>query len=389
MSSPSPDIIPQSESPAAGSRESALVVTAVFIALLFLPGTYHVIFGLAQEDVQRWTQWLHGEEPPEAIRKIETDLDQRFVLAQVTRTLMSGVPIKPLRLDPEHDVVPGADGFRYYGVDVQVARNAGFLDPRLDRGGRAAHAIVDLSRQLSQRGIHLLVVPIPAKSSIYPERLNPKYDLARGPDLNVHHAGWISRLREGGVDVLDLTDSFWTQRYGPDGELLYPLWDSHWSARGMELGAVAIASRIRPHLAGAAPASPFKTRTRQRIQAGDLHNLDPELGDGTPPPIVPEFHRQLYDDNGPVVPGGEAPVLVIGDSYAALEVEEGGGLSQQIMAELNTPVQSAALIGAKGDSMRSILRSDPELLRNKRVVVMAFTIRLLVCCDWNPIPLPD
>jgi len=247
---------------------------------------------------------------------------------------------------------------------------------------------------LKQRGIHLLVVPVPAKSSIYPERLNPKYDVSLGPEVNVHHAGWVQKLRDGGVDVLDLTELYWSQRYvngstNPTA-LLYPPNDTHWSARGMRLAAEQIAARITPHLVGAAPAPPFKTRPRLRVESGDLHALEEGTETSNAPvTLVREEQRQVYDDNGPVLPGDEAPVLVIGDSYAALHVEHGCGLSQQIMAELNIPVQSAAVVGAKGDTMRRVLYNNPAVLKDKRVVVLAFTIRLLVCCDWTPIPLGE
>jgi hypothetical protein len=44
-------------------------------------------------------------------------------------------------------------------------------------------------------------------------------------------------------------------------------------------------------------------------------------------------------------------------------------------------VQSVALWGGSGNNMRAELRPGP--LQNKRVVVFAFTIRLLISGEWD------
>jgi hypothetical protein len=364
------------------SRATALVTTAIFVALICVPGVYHMMYGIDRADLRRWGSWFAAAPTTETMRKIEASFDQRFLPAQVARTLVLGVPVKQLRpLSPE--VVAGIDGFLFNSTDIDVVRSAGFCDKRLDRGRQAAAAIIDLNQQLRARGIHFLVVPVPAKASIYPEKLNPKYDVALGPDLNIDHARWMQNLRDRGVDVLDLTELFWSQRYGSDGLVCYPT-DSHWTHHGMRLAAAQIAAALRPHLTGAPPAPPFKTRLVPYRGVGDLERMEwarPESAG----PSIREDHLQLFDDAGIVQPGDEAPVLVIGDSSAALFVEDGSGLSQAIMAELGIAVQSAAIVGASGDMMRSVLRTHPELLTRKRIVVMAFSVRLLVCCDWSPI----
>src|ERR1051326_9084535 len=173
----------------AAGRWCAIGLTGTFIHALFVPAIYQIRYGFGEADVKRWTRFVR-EEPSasQAIRTIEKDVDQRFLPAQMARTLVAGVPVKPLRKIGDPLTQAGTDGFLFYGVDVRVATGAGFCDRRLDRGTRAAGAIVDLADQLRRRGIHFLLVPVPAKSSIYPEHLDPHYDKSHGPYLNVDHA---------------------------------------------------------------------------------------------------------------------------------------------------------------------------------------------------------
>ncbi|HEV2296564.1 MAG TPA: hypothetical protein VGR35_22160 [Tepidisphaeraceae bacterium] len=367
------------------SRPAALVMTAVFLVLVALPGVYHFAYGLHASDLRRWGQWLRDEPPGDAMRKIETDFDQRFLLARVTRELAAGAPVPALRLSSP-DTRVGPDGFVFYGVDAHVPTAAGFLDPRIERGTRAADAIIALDDQLRRRGIHLLVVPIPAKSSIYPDRLNPAYDISPGPDLNVDHVRWIERLRAGGADVLDLTDAFWAERYEggeSDGAPLYHPTDTHWAHSGTRLASKLIAERVRPYLQNAPRAPPFQTRLVPYVTRGDLRGLMAVAGDALLEPDIREQRRQVCNDEGVVRPGDEAPVLVLGDSYAELHVDQGTGLPNQLMADLGVAVQSAAKVGAKAEELTRPLIADPSLLEHKRVVVLAFTIRLLICCEWK------
>jgi alginate O-acetyltransferase complex protein AlgJ len=228
-------------------------------------------------------------------------------------------------------------------------------------------------------------VPVPSKATIYPDRLAPGYDIAAGPNLNPDHAAWRAALRAKGVDVLDLTDAFWAERNGAEGPVFHRT-DSHWTQRGMRLAARAIAQHLRPMTPDLPRAEPFGTRTFRHAFVGDLRKTTGTGTDADAPDVV-EDCRQLYRQDGPVVPGHEAPVLVIGDSFGALLVEHGCGLSQQLMAETGVAVQSAALVGGHSGGMRRRL-NDPGILENRRVVVFAFAIRQIpLGGDWVPVKL--
>jgi alginate O-acetyltransferase complex protein AlgJ len=236
---------------------------------------------------------------------------------------------------------------------------------------------------LRARGIHLLVVPIPSKAAIYPELLERGYDPRRGPRVNSDHGKWIEQLRRGGADVFDPTELMWAHRYDPQGYVFHPT-DTHWTFRAMDMTAAVIAEKIRPMLSDVAPARKFQTRVMRYDRPGDLFGREGVIPAKESSGGIHEDRVQLFDDNGVVICGNEAPVLVIGDSFAEFFASHGSGLAQTIMRHLGADVQSAAVMGGRGDSMRQML-NRPGILEKKRVVVFAFAIRQIVTADeWHP-----
>jgi hypothetical protein len=358
-----------------------VVMVGCLLPLLFVPGTFHLLYGVDQADAARWRGMWRDEPIARVPRALEEDTNVRFLPAVAARALVNGVPVKQLRVESP-ETREGVGNFVFNGVDYHVTRSAGFLNARLDRGIRAADAMADLSRQLRARGIQLLIVPVPAKASIYPEMVDPAYDLAKGPNLNVDHGRWIQSLRDGGVNVLDLTDALWQLKAT---EPVYFAQETHWSQAAMRLAASRIASELQTADPNLPPADTFATRWVPHRRTGDLAHyvIDGDPAAGT----VQERHLQLIDADAPLLPGNEAPVLVIGDSFAAQFVEEGASISQLIMNELGLKVESSAIYGGKAPN---ILRSlaGKGALDGKRAVVMVFTIRLLICCEWEPVQLP-
>jgi SGNH hydrolase-like domain, acetyltransferase AlgX len=75
--------------------------------------------------------------------------------------------------------VAGVDGWLFLTADLRFLSVGRFWGDSAAAVSRAPRpdcadplpAILDFNNQLKQRGIHLLVVPVPAKAAIYPEKL--------------------------------------------------------------------------------------------------------------------------------------------------------------------------------------------------------------------------
>ncbi|HEX8077322.1 MAG TPA: hypothetical protein VF511_05870, partial [Chthoniobacterales bacterium] len=111
--------------------------------------------------------------------------------------------------------VPGVDGWLFFGGELRLLSLGKFWGTEAAKTSRAhkpdladpVPAILDFQQQLKARGIELLVVPVPPKAAIFPEKIVPGYDLqANDPAPGLHR--FYEELRSAGIDVLDLSALF-------------------------------------------------------------------------------------------------------------------------------------------------------------------------------------
>src|SRR5947207_10451604 len=155
--------------------------------------------------------------------------------------------------------VAGSDGWLFFGGELRLLSLSRFWGNDAAKVSRAHKpdladpipAILDFQQQLKARGIELLVVPVPPKASVYPEKIVSGFDVrAKDPAPALHQ--FYDELRAAGVDVLDLSKLFIEKRDDNRGPVFCKT-DSHWSGIGCVVAAEAIADKIRPKLSGSAP----------------------------------------------------------------------------------------------------------------------------------------
>ncbi len=299
--------------------------------------------------------------------------------------------------------VRGVDDWHFLASELRQVGLGGYLEPGADGGPTPPTGaetgpfatVVDLHRQLAELGVELLLVPIPPKAVIFPEKVSGAVAIPIPvPRLDPALQRLYDRLRAAGVDVLDLTGHFIRERFHPEGPL-YCRTDSHWSGSGCTTAAAAIgdAVRTRPWYADldteSFGASWFSTGIR-----GDL------AGPGGVPGAQEELRlrgviRVAGRDRAAVSPDPGSPVLLLGDSHA-LVFHAGGdlhaagaGLPDQLAFELGLPVDLAATPGpgavAALESLRERVRADPEYWSRKRLVIWCFSARAFGRRDdWRP-----
>jgi hypothetical protein len=261
-------------------------------------------------------------------------------------------------------------------------------------------AILDFKRQLDAAGVELLVVPVPAKAAVYPDRLSDALTVAPGvspPRLDATDEAFCEALRAAGVAVADLAPPFLADRFGMEGPLFCKQ-DSHWSGNGCVVAAREIAGRIkgRPWLKDRkAPA--LASQWRAVEVAGDL--VPP--GSGTAPEKRPaRFVGIRAADGGlePLADDRAAPIVLLGDS-SNLVFHTGGdlhavgaGLPDQLALELGLALDVVAVRGSGATAARinfiRRIKADPNYLKGKRLVIWCFAARELTEGDgWRPLPL--
>src|SRR6478672_702214 len=113
----------------------------------------------------------------------------------------------------------GQDGWLFFGGELRLLSLGRFWGNDAAKVSRAHKpdladplpAILDFQQQLKARGIDLLLVPVPPKASVYPEKIVPGFDV-RTKDPAPELQRFYEELRASGVDVLDLRKLFVAKR---------------------------------------------------------------------------------------------------------------------------------------------------------------------------------
>ena len=269
-----------------------------------------------------------------------------------------------------------------HGSYWEKAGRGGLPDP--------ATEIVRYHQDLKEIGITLLLVPVPAKASIYPE----KYQNASPPEAVTKNAPFYEILRKGGVDVLDLEPLFATEI--AKGAKLYCEQDSHWSPLACEL----VAAKIHDQFKG----ETWATGSRKDIVRGPKETLSIK-GD-----LVEERLKKIGMEKLDVVkvgtragakivavnPDATSPVILLGDSHALVFSEDddmhctGSGLLDHLQQKFAMPLDLIANKASGGDQARVSLarkaHGDPDYLKGKKLLIWCFSAREFTLGKWRKFP---
>jgi len=279
---------------------------------------------------------------------------------------------------------------------VSMASNKRYADP--------LEPIVDFHTQLKAAGIRLLVVPVPAKCSVYPEQLDKNFTAPSSdtntkkpvppPRLDIHQQAFHEMLKRRGVEVVDLLPGFLAQRNDPRGPL-YCKTDTHWSGRGAALAAITILAQLD---------DPAWIKKLARLNSASLT---------TPVTITGDLARMLKPDQPtretlpltfigkpnnrrrpiPTPISRNSPVLVTGDSHTLVFHDptlyaRGAGLPDHIAAGLGIPVDLIGVRGSGATATRISLLRRRDNLKGKKLVIWCFSIREYTesFSGWRKVP---
>lgn len=259
-------------------------------------------------------------------------------------------------------------------------------------------AILDFKKQLDKAGIELLMVPVPPKSIVYPEKIVA--DAPTNERLDPFHQEFYALLRENGVAVLDLTPEFIAQR-DEGNDAVYCRQDTHWSGRACVLAARQIAKTIgeRDWLKNS-PNLELKTQWKRVTIDGDLWQTLEK------PPARESLPLRFVGTSGgktetaglkPVETSENSPILLLGDSHDLVFHDgedmhtRGAGLADQLAAELGIAVDLIAVRGSGATPARlNLMRranADKNYLAKKKLVIWCFSAREFTeTAGWQKLP---
>ena len=257
-------------------------------------------------------------------------------------------------------------------------------------------AILDFKEQLDKVGIDLLLVPVPTKAAIYPDKLISGYPTPPEvpADLVKNDRDFYKLLESRGVKVLDLTEAFLNARNvgSPD---LYCKTDTHWAPPGIQLAAKTIAERFKD-------APWVKTQPKVKTQAVDVPlKIHGDLASALLPPqtetepLISSFIGLASSGGRDPLPNAkDSPIILLGDSHN-LVFHSGGdmhavgsGLSDQLSHELGFPLDVVAVMGSGATSARRNLARRKASLTGRRLLIWCFTSREFTQGQgWAKVPL--
>ncbi|HOY57812.1 MAG TPA: hypothetical protein PK640_06710 [Verrucomicrobiota bacterium] len=425
-------------------RRAQLALTIVFLGLIVAVPLSQTALELVRGQRVQFTSVFRDAPTSANLRRYEAALKEKSWVQQTFRPLMHRLMFQAFG-DAGAKAVRGRDGWLFYRPDVRFLIEGS----RPDTGDAAsrwvqpaapvaqwesvAGAIRRFHDQIEQRGIRLLVVPVPGKPSVHPEQLTARAD-ARAARFASPTGQLIAELERRGVPTVDLLSVFERARSNTPSEKLYLAHDTHWTPQGARLAAEAVAARLRD-LGWAPPATTAFTLRKTAVDRwGDILEMMriPGLRDMVAPQRI-ECEQVLDPALGPLAPGPserpgtyrhpihQSPLLVLGDSFSRIyqlpeprslgtapvgtespDPENGGrrsskrllpgsaGFLSHLAHALQAPVDAIVSDGGASTDVRRKLSTNPEILEGKRVVIWQFVERDIALgrAGWADVPLP-
>lgn len=331
---------------------------------------------------------------PEQTKSVQKALESDSVVSRWLLPRVDSVLTGILGAGNEQ-VYLGRNGWLFYRPDVDYVVGPGFLDPFWTKRRRsvaavnpdATGAILHFRDQLRERGIDLLVLPVPVKSTVESNMLSKQ--ASEQPIDNASFGAFKEALRREGVRVLDPKELIDRR----PGQPVYLRSDTHWRPETM----LVIAQKLAGEIGRSETASPFQTGETRIEAIGDIGRMLK-----LPPYLLARYKeeitvRPVTAGNTAWRPRVDSDVLLLGDSFAnifsldSLGWGESAGFAEQLSNALRRPIDCILQNNDGAFATRQVLSRElargRDRLAGKKVVVWEFAARELAFGNWKRLDL--
>ncbi|MEJ6568577.1 MAG: hypothetical protein QNL80_06895 [Akkermansiaceae bacterium] len=343
----------------------------------------------SKERVVLWNDNVMG-----AIGKLEDRLDLESPLCQWVQPKMQGWLAE--MGEGGEEVMIGNDAWLFYrpSFNYLTARPTPAKQSiRTQKGYEAALlAVRDFSKHLRDRGIELVIVPVPPKLAVHPEKFVADRD-KRIIETSGYQQ-WISQVEDEGVRVFDTAEalsSFLEQSEVP----AFLQSDTHWRPESMEWCASKLAEYLETENLIKAPQTQedYLTKKTTISGRGDLWRMLRLKEDNTFVKAEEVPLNQVRTSAGMRwQPSRKSGVLLMGDSFCnifslgEMDWGEGAGFAEHLGLKLRRPVDAILRNSDGAHATRQILAQElargTDRLEGKSVVVWEFAARELTEGRW-------
>lgn len=287
-------------------------------------------------------------------------------------------------------VVVGTEGSLLLSADMDYVT-------RSDHDPEAVGVIADFARQLWERGVGLVLVPIPPKPRIDRFRVDGGESLDRTTGLRRQEHRFYRGLERAGVAYVDVIKHL--ELHALEQGRAYLETDTHWTPGAMQDVADEVASYVELFHTDDRKRR-IASRSNTAVAEGDLVEL---LSlPSRPRPVFEAAPIQLRvvldrQRGRPIVHDRSSRVLLLGDSFTRafsdrkLGLGEHAGLAEQLALTLDEPLDVIAIPGGSATAVRETLARRADALVGKRLVVWQISMRDLIDERdlWQPVELPE
>lgn len=353
------------------------------------------------------------------LRAVEAEIDQapyakairQQTQAKLTRWFGEGNTKTVLGDHEKMYLRAGIDGLIGYGP-LKPEPDSVMKDPDRLVWTPPLPVIEKFAAQLKERDIELMLIPVPVKAMIYPEKIGTgNWD---GPVLHRDQAALYDKLRKAGIEILDLSDTFWSlKEQGP----VFLNQDTHWTQSTMQRAAEEVAAKIKskPWFKSVKAELQTTFKSIERNHAGDLvEMLDLTETNTLFKPETQTLKIVMDSSTGNRVSNNpQSPIALLGDSFVNIydfpgigfgipnwkseekpEGEQadsepliGAGFAQHLAAQLETPLDLITANGGGATQVRKEFAQRPDNeVRAKKLVIWMIASRDLLLSETPSLP---
>ncbi len=364
------------------------------------------IIGELRQDKFKAVAWVAANRRLLArIQQTEDDIEEQAAVASWLRPwsqswlLLSGVG--------NEKVYPGKNSWLFYRPDIDSVSGPGFLNQlqlqkRIDLTAEwekspqpdPLSALIDFHQQLAARDIRLLIVPIPVKPEIVPEKFTSRL-IGTQIAHNSSYQLLVDQLTEAGVWIADV--AAWMEAYKQQQQKApFLRTDTHWTPSAMQWVANRLSDELNQQLSWKRSDLIIqKTETISVSNQGDIAAmLDLQV---SYPSETVTMDRVTYADGSAWKASATAELLVLGDSFSnifslnAMGWGDSGGFVEHLSHLLQQPVDRIVRNDQGAYATRQLLARElargRDRLAGKKVVVYQFASRELAFGDWQIVAL--
>jgi alginate O-acetyltransferase complex protein AlgJ len=330
----------------------------------------------------------------EKVRSYEKAIEDNSIIAKLARSWLQ-LPLTCFGDQGNKKVIIGRDKWLFYRPSFDYATKP---NDNFHGESRPFEAIIAFNNTLKEQNVDLILLPIPGKSSIYPEHLTKRYKSEFDPPVNIYADEFFQKLRDEGIKIVDPANILWKTKELQD-KMLYLEQDTHWSPNGMEIVARYLSDDIIANaLVDCISKESYKIQRDRVTRYGDLYDMlgFPE-GYSCYQPKSIEIGMVIDSKTGEQIkPNQKSPIVLLGDSFvnifskAEMGWGEYAGFAEHLAYNLGIPIDVIAINDGGATGSREQLARRPNALVGKRLVIWQFPTRDLTNPEsqWKIVNIP-